>query len=297
MARRRYKKRKAPSRKGKVLKLSNRQAKTKAYDSRIEKVIARVARQEVQKGALKLVYRQYLFGPYDISTNTFTLGTRCHFSGHVQALARIQKSDGATAVRVIAGAQPYQTPATWVDPGTNVIAPITGMDGFRMGDWIKIHGFSLSLRLQQDKVAMALPDYEHAYVYWKICSTYYVGSDATDAAPDAEDLLTLPRFGFTSKLDSTLVTDKLEKKTRTHARGKIKMRISSLQTNVAFMNRYIDLSNKPLKVEYAALDQNGANVIRFKPFLVIRCSIPNTVAGQPYQPLLHACTKVHYVDS
>lgn len=280
-----------------MLTLSSRQARTKKYDSRIEKVIARVARQEVLKNVMKLVYRQFLFGTYDMATNVFGPGTRVHYTGHIQSLARIQKLDNSTMTTIAPSPQPYQTPSTYLNPGTNVIAPSTSMNGFRVGDWVKCHGISINLRLKTDEILLVAPEYEHCYVYWACVACIYPGSDATDAKPDPEDVLSIPRWGFSRKIDSTQVTDKLEKKTRTIAKGKVKIPLSSLNCNIAFVNRYIDLSKNPLKVEYGTLDQNGANRTRWSPFFVIRSNIPNAAAYVTYQPTVHAVTKFHYVDS
>lgn len=240
-----------------------------------------------------------MFGPYSAITNIFTSGTFVSFDGLVQALARIQKLDNSTATAVFPSAQPYQTPATWVTPGANVIAPVTGRDGFRVGDWIKIHGISFTMRVRSSILApVPTPIYEHAHVYWKICAVMYDGSELTDSAPLADECLTLPRFGFSRKLDTGLVQLSDQKKVKTIASGKVKMRLSTYNANVTWVNRYIDLSARPLKVEYSPLSQNGATVERWKPFLVLRSSIPHapTSTYQIYQPTVNVVTKLHYTD-
>lgn len=238
-----------------------------------------------------------MFGAYTLATNEFTGGTPLNYTGVIQALARVQKLDIATAPAVAPAPQTYQNPTTWVTPGPNVLSPLNGCDGFRMGSWIKMHGISLSLRLKQARVAMAAPLHESTYVYWKLCATIYDGSDAINAKPDPEDLLSLPRFGYSQKIDTGNAVLTLERKIKTFASGKVKLPVSTLKTNVAFVNKYVDLSQSNFKVEYNDSDQNGAEVMRWKPFLVIRCNIPDNAPNVVYQPLCHAVTKIHYVDS
>lgn len=261
--------------------------------------MARVSRQEIAKNQIRLIYRQYLFGPYDMNTNIFTSGTFLHFGGLVQALARIQKLDQATAVAVPPNAQPYQTPSTYVAPGTNVIGPVTGRDGFRSGNWIKIHGVSFTMRVRSSILAaVPTPIYEHAHVYWRLCAFRYDGSDNTDAMPDPERLLQIPRFGYSKKLDLFEAQETDNLKIKSLASGQMKVRLSTYNANVSWINKYIDLSDKPLKVEYDSLDQNGSNVMRWKPCLVLRSNIPARPQAtyEIYQPTINVVTKVHYTE-
>lgn len=273
---------------------------SKAYDSRIEKVIARVSRQEIQKGMEKLVYRQYLFGTYNMTTNAFQYpGTRVSYSGLIQPLARIQMMDNAVTnapVVVPPSAQPYQTPPTYVNPGTQLIAKKGSLDGFRVGSWIKVHGISLQIRVIQEQLDLAplIPAYEAATLYWTLKSCWYPGSDLPNAAPSADEMCAVPRFGYNSKLDTVEATEEFQLRKRNHANGKIKLNISQFKTNEAFIFRYVDLSDKPLLIQYADADQVGAEVIRFKPFLTLRSNIPNAAANSIYMPMIWANTKVHY---
>lgn len=286
------------SRKGKVVKISNRQAKTHAYDSKIEKIIARVARKEDMKHIQKLEFRQYLFGPYDIATNIYAAATRVHYVGFVQALARVQKLDNATAFTVPAAAQPFQTPATYIPPGTNVIAPVNGRDGFRIGDWISIYGIQLQIRCFTNLIqSLNLPRYENAYLYWKLCAVHYDGSDLPNALPQAHECLKLPRFGYSSKLDTAIAQDDMKLHIKTFASGKIKMRMGTGSANVEFRNHYVSLAKNPLKVEYNPLSQSGESVERWKPFLVLRSNIPDTQGTTVYQPAVNVCTRIFYTDN
>ena len=70
-AKRRYRKRRKRRGGSKKVTLSKRQARTKAYDSIIEKVIVRVHKQERAKEMRLLTKRVYWFGTYDLNTNIF----------------------------------------------------------------------------------------------------------------------------------------------------------------------------------------------------------------------------------
>lgn len=234
-----------------------------------------------------------------MATNTFVAGQFMHFNGAIQALARIQKLDIATSATVAPLAQPNQTPATWVTPGPNVLAPVNGRDGFRLGDWIKVHGISLSIRARGSLLnltATPIPLYEHVHVYWKICATMYEDSHLINATPLPEAMLKLPRFGFSKRLDTDEELESIQYRVKTLAQGKFRLTVKSISPEVKFINRYVDLSANPLKVEYAQDSQNGAKVMRWKPFIVFRCNVPDNVNYISYQPTLNCCTKLHYTD-
>lgn len=285
-------------RKRKVLTLSNRQASTKAYDSRIEKVMARVARQEDKKNQIRLQYRQYLFGPYNMATNVFTGSTPVHYTGVIQALARIQKLDNSTAVAQVPIAQPFQTPATFVNPGANVIAPVTPRDGFRIGELIRVHGISFNMRVWAKYLYPPIapgPTYESCMVYWKIVACVYEGSEFANSAPTPEEMLSIPRFGYSAQLDSEADLQSSMMRKKTLMQGKVRMSLSETRADVKFVNRYLDLSAKPLKIEYLLADQIGCEVLKWKPFLVIRSDIPDALPI--YQPGVQCCVKLHYTDA
>lgn len=296
--------RKAPrrnrrKRRPRAVTLSTRQARTKKYDSRIEKVIARVARQEDQKAKDKLIYRQYLFGSYDMDLNTWASQTRIDFDGEVAPLCQIQLMDGATMVTQVPSVNNLQTPSTYINPGVNVIGAATVHDGFRRGHVISIHGITLDLRATLPLLAsVGTPRYEHATLYWKLCAVMYEGSDLVDAKPTAEACgRMVPLFGFSSKLDQDQFNLLKDIKVKTFAEGKMRLRCSTLSTDLKRMRRYIDLSAKPQKVFYTVAEQNGRRVERWKPFLVLRSDIPVGQQFQDYHPRVNACTKIHYTDT
>lgn len=294
---RRYGKRKRRN-KRKAVTLSARQARTKRYDSRIEKVIARVARQEDAKQKQKLIYRQYLFGPYDLFTNVFGGGLTLDFDGVVAPLAQIQLLDNDAMPTIQPPVNPLQNPSTWVDPGANVVAPAGPADGFRRADWITIHGISLNVRAVNKALSQVqTPRYEFAEVHYRIILAIWEDSTLPDAKPNMNNFgCFVKRFGYSPKLDDVAVALSQDYKTKTIFKSSFKLRCNTLNTDVVTRNHYIDLSAKPLRIEYDNGDQNGRTIMRWKPFLVMQSQIPTGVATEVYKPIVHACTKLHYYD-
>lgn len=291
--------RRRAARKKNVVTLSNHQARTKAYDSKIEKVIARVARQEDAKQKQRLIFRQYLFGPYTIATNVFGGGRKVDFAGVVVPLAQIQLQDQVTAPKVIPAANPNQNPQTWHDPGVNVIGPGRSYDGFRRGTWISIHGLSIELRSSVLALsAVAAPLYDSCTLKYKVILAMWDGSDVTDARPEMEDLGSyIKRFGFSTKLNLTEFEETKLFKVRNLFSGKLQMRCNTLNSDVKFRSHYVDLSQKPVKIEYLDAEQNGRRINRWKPFIVFQSDIPAGAGYDVYKPEIHACTKLYYTDT
>lgn len=279
--------------------MSTRQASTKKYDSRIEKVIARVARQEISKNIEKLIYRQYLFGPYSMTTNVFGGGKLVDYSGVVCPLAQIQVVDNKTIPTVIPVNNPNQNPQTWQAPGVNVIAAQQEYDGFRRGSWVNIHGVHVEIRAAVSALsAVAAPLYDSVQLRYKIILAQWEGSDLSDARPDLEDTKTMvKRFGFSSKLDLAAYEESKDFKLRTLHKGLIMMRCNTLNSDVKFHSKYVDLSKRPIKIEYNEGDQSGRRIVRWKPFIVFQSDVPAGAGYDVYKPLVHCCTKLYYTDT
>lgn len=272
----------------------------KKINTLVERRMQQIAKKEDLKQKQRLIYRQYLFGPYDRTTNVFQGGLTLDFLGIVCPLAQIQLQDNATMQAVVPAINPVQNPQTYVPPGANVIAPAVASDGFRRSTWISIHGISLEIRSVSRMLAAitGIPRFENATVSYKIITTMYPDSDLTDARPDLEDVGNLsPLFGYTPKLDLIDWEETKDFKVRTHFSGKFTHNFSTLKTDVKFRKHYINLSKKPIKVEYVAAEQNGRRVTRWKPFLILQCDIPSGQPQDVYKPLIHACTKLYYTDA
>jgi len=280
----------------------------KLLDSKIntaaEFAAKRIAQNEILKAQDKLVYRQYLFGAFTEATGTFSTGTAISWSGLVAPIAQIQKVDAVSLVKVIVTANPLQTPSTWLDPGTNVVAPSVALDGFRRNTTVQVYGISIGIRafcqrIEPDEVA-GFVEYPLVTVFWKLCYCNYDGMDAIANKPAANRLLQMPRsvsFGYSNRLDRTAEHLTLRIKTSTIAEGKFNLSRNRNRASVRSLNRYISLKDKNLVIRYKDLDQNGQTVERNKPFLVIRTSTPDGAAYIESTPLINAYTKLHYTDN
>ena len=211
--------------------------RTKAIDSRVEKIIQRVARQEDQKHIERLIYRQYLFGPYAIATNVFTGGKLVDYSGVVCPLAQIQMQDQKTVPAVVPANNPNQNPQTWQTPGVNVIAPTTSYDGFRRGVWIQLQGLKIEIRAAvQALSAVASPLFDSCTLKYKVFTAMWADSDITDARPDMEDLGSLiHNFGFSTKLNLSQFEETKNFKVRSLFTGTMKLRCNTLNSDVKFI--------------------------------------------------------------
>lgn len=279
----------------------------KKINTIVEKRMQEIAIKEHDRNTEKLIYRQYLWGAYNMDTNAFNAGSPLDFTGMITALAAIQKLDNATAPAVPPMANPYQTPSTQIPPGVNVIGPIYGKDGFRVSSNISIVAISMELDIRQPRIvqdsnlvpplAEFAPDYSYCDVHWSIIGAEWDGSEAVGAVPDAREVCSIPLFGYSSKLDKEYTQTDLggDLKKKTIAKGKVRMKISVGSTSTKMVKRYIKFK-RPIRYTYTDADQNGQQVIGQKLFLVVRSTIPSGVPHQVYRPLIRAVTKVFYID-
>ena len=246
----------------------------------------------------RLIYRQFLFGPYAPTTNVFTGGKLVDYSGAVCPLAQIQLQDQATQVTIVPANNPNQNPQTWKTPGVNTIAPIRSYDGFRRGQWISMTGMSIEIRSAITALsAVAAPLYDSAQLHYRVFMAMWPDSDLTDARPDLEDLgQFVHRFGHTKKLDLVEFEETKNFKIRYLFKGELNMRCNTLNSDVKFRRHYITFP-KPLKVEYLAAEQNGRRIVRWKPFIAFQSDIPAGAGYDAYKPLIHCVTKLHYYDT
>lgn len=280
--------------------ISTGKLKDKKINTLVEKRMKEIAIQEDNKRKEKLVYRQFLLGQYDRDTNIFGGGSNITWGGIIMPVAPIQKTDNSTAVTVAPAANAEQTPTTYVNPGANVIAPVTGQNGFRIGDFVYIYGISLTYVIEQPRFLDAditrVPDYSYADIHLAIVKCIYPGSEAVASEPDAMEVLKVPIYGFDKKLDIEFAQDNLglNIKKKTIWKVKHRMKIAINKTNIIERSVYIDLKDKPLQVSYDKLDQNGQEVIGFKPFFALRSTIPSHADYTAYRPKVRAVMKVYY---
>lgn len=281
-----------------VVRLSSRQARTGAYDSKIEKVMARVARKEDLKAKQKLVFRQYLFGPYNIATNIWASSTGVSFFGVITPIAAIQKVDNSTATAIVPVGNPYQTPTTHVPTGANVIANVLSYDGFRRGNWISVHGIQLDVYAHTLALGVLVPvPIEHVNLYIQICAMQWDGSDTTAAIPLAMQCGNMvPLFGYNRKTDQQIYDLAKPFKRRVLYKTKLRFKVNRYLPDVKRFTKYIKLS-PPLKILYKDFDQNGQQIERWKPFLVLRSDCPDDPAYTNWRPKVNVCTTLHYTDT
>lgn len=280
-----------------IVRITNKQARTKKYDSKIEKIIARVARQEDEKHIIKLIYRQYILGAYAITTNVFLAGTKIDFEGLIAPIAQIQLIDNVTMPTVIPAVNALQFPSTWQNPGVNVIASNKPYDGFRRGTTIYLHALNIDLRVKIAMIGAITPLFENSTLKYKVILAQYFDSDLSDSVPDIDEVKHMFRlFGKSTKLDDAEYKDSKDFKIRTLFTGSINTRLSLDKTSVKFKSHYIKFQRK-IMIEYLDGDQSGRRIIRWKPFIVFESQIPTGAGYDIYKPEVHCCTKLYYSDT
>jgi len=278
----------------------------KLLDSKIntaaEVAAKRIAQEEIARAQVSLVYRCYLWGGYAMDTNIHSFGTRVDWDGLVTPIAAIQLIDSDARVKILPATNSALTPSEWIDPGVNVVAMRHKMDGFRQAYRIKVMSLKVGFRFWLP--ALSADDlespFEGAHVHWRICSVNYDGMDALASTPTPESLLPMQRFGFQRRLDVPPESaDPVRYNLRIHKEGHATLRQRPLGAapDVKFVSAYASLRQNPLTIEYEPEDQNGQRVVRNKLFLVIRSDVPPGAGFVPFQPIVNAFTKVHYVDT
>lgn len=270
----------------------------KKINTAVEVACVRIAQSEISKNEVNLIFRQYLFGAHNMFTNAFTLGTRIDYVGLVVPIATIQKMDNASAVQVPPAAFPEQTPATWQNPGVNVVAMTKPMDGFRQATTIKVHGISVGIRAWLPKQPDADPGLlKRVTIYWRISAVNEQNMQVVGYKPLPQNLMPMPRWGFSPKLDPLEAALTTQFKARAVATGKLTLNFNEIATTLSKRETYINLKSNPIKVIYADLDQNGQEIVHNNLFLTLRSTAPFGAGFAPYQPTVNVYTKLHYVDT
>lgn len=299
--RKRRRRRKGKSTKRKVVTLSSRQARTKKYDSRIEVVIARVARQEIQRGEIRLLKRMYLFTNYDATTNAFANnGKRIDWTGQVVPVSRVAQAD----IEFVSTASPADLPETAMIDESDVSALGVGRgtydlpsDGFRVKDKIRVKGFSLKIRCFRHILAAGSdPSFDNSILHWRLV---HVRSEkfVTDPLyePYAEELLPIRPWGYSAKLDPSEANVSANMKYRVLMKGSIKLKPSLLNCHQTNRSRYWS-PKKPLLLQYEPDDQTGEKPMKGALFLVFRSNIPDGEPYEIYHPWVQAVCKLNYTD-
>ena len=273
----------------------------KLLDSKIntatEVAAKRIALAAIQEEKVNLIFRQFLLGGYIRLTNEFQPGTPITYTGFVQHMGQIQKMDNQTIPTVAPAPDPFQTPPTWANPGLNVIAPNVPLSGFRRGDSIKVHGVTLEIRARLPaRAGPALPHDAYVDTFYTIYAVNYTDMEQlVTPLPQIGQMLNVDRWGYSPLLDRRDENLEMKLKKRLIARGKFRMVYNTDHTQYRDRNIYVDLADKPLKVTWTSLDQNGQNCERNKVLLCMRSTCPTALA--PEAPIVWANTKLHYTDT
>lgn len=307
---------------------------SKRIDSLLEKRMQEIARKESKKDLVKLVDRNYYFGQVDTAANCYTGGRRLFYDGLVTQVCEIDRADIN---------QPLNNPDADPDeakmqeePDNDGVAQgmlTEPMHGKRLGDTIKIDGFTISIKAFMDRCPNELwprdlpganPDEvgtnawhqwftrqangsytrtlpESVYVRWALVRVYDRNAQTAPIiapVPPVSALCPFRPWGYTAALDRELATDTLWTKKVTLASGKFAFRAGDIHNKDKTINIRRFFKN-PLTVQYLAEDQNGQQLVNSRFFFVMRSNIPQLTTTQlvdysPFAPKVMVMFKTHY---
>lgn len=271
----------------------------KLLDRRINTAVERRMVQVAKKEAKKLMpsnllWRRYMFCDYDTMTDVFANPTALDRDGHIVHIVQIPKVDNATQVTVPPSADADIRPTPNYARGTHLIGPMTHVDGYRQGASISIKNIAMNLKFKLTPYANDVDDAQesnHIKIDYAIVAAYRDGTSGLQWTPDVESVLPYRPWGYSSRLDTDIRDDSAIFKTRTLAKGSLRMRAS--QRNVIERNRKLFLAcNK--RYDFTEFDQNGQQVASpYKIFFVIRSDSQTT---DQQKVTFAACCKVGYQD-
>jgi len=290
---RRYRKKK------KVVTLSRRQARTKKYDSVLERVAARVARLEIKKTKVLLTKRVYWFGQYAMNQNLFSNSMAIGWGGQITELSNIQKTD----IEIIANA-PQGDNALSLMVNENLDQDGVGqgqitklMDGRRSSDKVRCSSISVGIRVDVEGIPHEdVPEiYDGVWLHYGVYSLRHPNNAIPGEAgwPQPAELMPLPRFGYEPTLDAQDANDTATFKKRTIIRGKVFMPYRKDRCQVKFVSKHKKWTEL---LQYDPLEQNGQNCLKSKLFLVVRSDVANHLDHNDYRPSIIAYTKLRYYD-
>lgn len=328
------------SKKGRKAKYNVKTSKLrdKKINTLIERRIQEIAKKEDAVQRINLIKRQFWYcgQPQDPnhqqmvrSHNKYAAGAQVFYNGLFEQIGELEKVDINQVVNAprafSANEFAYQE-----QDGVNVGMATAPQHGRRLGDQIKISGWTLGMKvlfpavqtLQQDHQIIGgindpevpptqPPDVPRQietvvlkYAIVGIMTNTAVQGDQ-GADPTPADLLTYRSWGYSPLLD--FVEGNVEKyvKRRTFVKGELKCNLSTHRNKDMTTERYVKLKS-PLTVKYDPNDQNGTRTGAWRFFLVLRSNVPHTsgtfpAGAQPYDysayaPRVSAFTKMHYFE-
>lgn len=252
-------------------------ARRPGTNSSLEKAVKLIAKKEALKLLPpNLIFRRMILADYTRATNAMVNYTPIGWDGVVIALAQIPMEDSQT---LAIGALPPQVndPSLRPNPvypyGVNLITPMeTGLDGFRSGRKVSIKNIVIGIRTRVDPFAEGAPNYEHAFLKWRVVT---VSDDAMSGVawePQPDRLLRMRTFGFSGRLDVDELQNTSLLKTRTLMKGTIKLTYNKDHVVETQREKFLKCN---IPVEYANNDAYGQQVTsQQKLFLVLRSNIP-----------------------
>lgn len=307
-------------------KLSLRDLQSNKIDSKIELALANkikyLAKQEIQKELVFLVKRDFIWSKYNRDLNEFdNNGTAIHFKGiplignfntQISEIGGIPMMDNDT--RLIHWTTANNTPVI-NDPnqnndlnyaqvqaliGDNVVAPQTSFGvpnphGFRTSASVKINSCSLDLRVILEEQP---DDSDYAPILIKVAiiavrNQLQVGDNFV--LPLCEELMNIPTFGKSTKLDITQndQESKWKKKTLLMIERYIK---PNVEHNVSRFYHVHKTLKTPLIVNFLSDDQSGFNKLtNYKIYVVARSSTAVSAAAE-HTPKISVCSKLNYTS-
>lgn len=278
---------------------------SKLLDSKIntkfEVAAQRIARAEIAKNRVNLIFRRYLFGTYTPSTNAFAADTTdINHSGIFVNIGRILRADidVDTAINVAAD-DPYTMLVDETNTGNGVAHGLYTQTshGRMISDTVKITGISLSLRCYL-KESSAQPTRQEAVLSYAIVRVQDDWQqNPVPLEPVVDEMLKWYPFGYTPALDTDPTVKNATRKIHTVLRGKLVFTPDDAGPRDKTIKRFVKFKT-PWTYQVAP-DEQIDNAIKYKTYLVLRSNIPDAAVGSVNEelfPKVWACTKLYYYE-
>lgn len=301
MAKTRYgrRRRRKKGRKSTVLTISRRAARTAAFDSKVERIMARVARKVHNEEEVTLISREFLFGNHDPATHAWTGGIALDYEGTVIPLGNIPLAD----INISASQTTTDIPETMDDESAPAGVGIAHgsitvtKHGRRSSDFVKLKGFSFFLRaMVSRRLEATVPPLDSVVVRWRLVSVRGEDAFVQGWEPAIEQVLPWRADGYSAALDKDEQQETADLRVRILAKGRMFLRYTTLKTDLKEKTWYRKFK-KPVLVKYKPGDQGGETKENVGIFLVMRASIPTNGVYDELRPRCQAVSKLFYTDN
>lgn len=285
-----------------------------AVDTALEKRMRAIAKKEDAKNIVHLIDRKYLFGSCSKVTNAWRDGRRIFFDGEVDEIALIDKVDVNQVLNAPMAVDAEEAPLRQQldGDGANQGMITKTIHGRRMTDLIKIDGFSVAMKVFQDRIPN---EFQHDSAYAHNNSPNYAGQEAwhqwflrgangayvrqlpetvvlkwalvqvTDETAKysndqvasteyiAENFIPFRPFGYSRALDHDEADKQQFIKKKTLMRGECTLTLRGEVNKEKLIKRFVRFKN-PIKVQYQPEDQNGDQALSKRFFFAVRTNLP-----------------------